>query len=110
MGQLAVFGGRRDFLRPSFYLTNVLSEPSRYQGLVSSALQADSPHSLAGSWLLAVGVWPAVAYIGWRSRRMSALGDRILLSSLLTFAGLLLVLDQTKTALYAITSCFHPCV
>jgi 4-amino-4-deoxy-L-arabinose transferase-like glycosyltransferase len=96
-GQLAVFGARGDFLRPSFYLTNVLSEPSRYQGL-----QLDSSSSVVGFWLLAVGIWPAVAYIGWRCWRWQAACDRILLSSLLTFAGLLLVLDQTKTPLYAI--------
>ena len=101
-GQLAVFGGRGDFLRPSFYLTNVLSEPSRYQGLLAFALQPDLPHSLAGSWLLALGVWPALALLAWRSRRPQAMGDRILCSSLLAFAGLLLVLDQTKTPLYAI--------
>ncbi|HLZ28417.1 MAG TPA: hypothetical protein VKV73_13945 [Chloroflexota bacterium] len=108
-GQLAVFGARGEFLRPSFYVTNVLNEPARYQGLPlaalqpdSTALQPDSPHSLAGAWLLMVGVWPALAYIGWRSWRSRSSGDRLLLSSLLVFEGLLLVLDQTKTPLYAI--------
>jgi hypothetical protein len=95
-GQLAVYGGRGDFLRPDFYLANILSEPTRFQ-----ALQPDSANSLVGGWLL-IGIWPAVAYLAWRSRRPAATGDRILLSSLLTFEGLLLLLDQTKTPLYAI--------
>ena len=42
-----------------------------------------------------------MAYIAWRSRRVHATGDRILLSSLLMFAALLALLDQTKTPLYA---------
>jgi 4-amino-4-deoxy-L-arabinose transferase-like glycosyltransferase len=102
-GQLAVFGARGDFLRPSFYLDNVMSEPSRYRDLLSPALDPDTPNPLAGSWLLAVGVWPALAYLAWRSRtRTKVTGDRILLTSLGVFAGLLVLLDQTKTPLYAI--------
>lgn len=97
-GQLAVYGRRWDFVQPGFYLANVLREPSRYRDLLSGALES---RSLAGSWLLAVGVCPALAYIAWRSRQVSAIGDRILLSSVLLFAALLALLDQTKTPLYA---------
>jgi 4-amino-4-deoxy-L-arabinose transferase-like glycosyltransferase len=94
-GQLAVYaGGRGDFLRPSFYLTNIISEPSRYRDLVSSGL--------ASSWLFGTAILPAMVYMALRSRRKQASGDRILWSSLLTFAVLLLLFDQTKTPLYAI--------
>jgi hypothetical protein len=47
-------------------------------------------------------VWPATAYLVWRSRWTKAIGDRLLWSSLVTFTGLLLLVDQTKTPLYAI--------
>jgi hypothetical protein len=93
-GQLTVYGGRGDFLRPSFYLENVTQEAQRYSHLV--------PGTVASTWILALGIWPAVARLAWRSRRPENLGDRIVWSSLVIFAGLLLLLDQTKVGLYTI--------
>jgi hypothetical protein len=108
-GQLMVYGGARgDFLRPGFYLANLLSEPARFYHLhllqpnaqvVQDPEAPDSPVSL---WLLMVGSWAALAYVAWRCRSKCAVGDRLLCASLLTFAALLVLLDQTKTPLYAI--------
>jgi hypothetical protein len=52
--------------------------------------------------LLGIGVWPAAAYVAWRAWRLERPGDRLLASSLVIFGGLLVLLDQTKTPLYAI--------
>jgi 4-amino-4-deoxy-L-arabinose transferase-like glycosyltransferase len=100
-GQLAVYGGRGDFLSPSFYLSNLLNEPSRYYVLPSSAPNPDT-YSPASSVLFAIGLCAAVAYITLRRWRTHATGDRIVWSSLLVFEGLLLFFDQTKSPLYAI--------
>jgi 4-amino-4-deoxy-L-arabinose transferase-like glycosyltransferase len=93
-GQLTVFGDRGDFLRANFYVENVLTEPSRFAPL----LQLDS----LSPWLLIVGFWPALAYVGWRAYHSGAIGNRLLLASLITFSGLLMLLDQTKVPLYSI--------
>ncbi|MDQ6671700.1 MAG: hypothetical protein M3069_13310 [Chloroflexota bacterium] len=100
-GQMAVYGGRWNAVRPAFYLANALSEPSRYGNLLRDALEPGSSTSAAGSWLLVVGVWPALAFIARRSVRVGATGDRIVLASVVVFAALLALLDQTKTPLYA---------
>ena len=101
-GQLTVFGNRGDFLNPAFYATNVLGEPSRYNRLLASPFVDPSVAAPRSPWLLALGGLPACVYVGWRSRRTDAPGDRLLLASLVTFCVLLLLLDQTKVALYAI--------
>jgi 4-amino-4-deoxy-L-arabinose transferase-like glycosyltransferase len=101
-GQLAVFGGRGDFLRPGFYLTNVATELSRYQAPPSATAEPRAPTILLGSWMLAIAALPAVVYLARRGGRPGTPGDRILWSSLFTFLGLLVLLDQTKTPLYAI--------
>jgi len=88
-GQLMVFGSRGDFLRPGFYVENVLSEWTRYAHLVPTSLS---------TWLLAVGVLPAVVSLAWRQ----GTGDRMLLLSLATFAAALTLLDQTKVPLYSV--------
>ncbi len=103
--QLTVFGTNRwDVFNPSFYLTNLLNEPARYQDLLRIGPPEDpgAPNSPASQLFLAIGVWPAAAYLVWRSRRTRAIGDRLLWSSLVIFSGLLLLVDQTKTPLYAI--------
>ena len=61
----------------------------------------DAPRVWSTS-LLVLGIWPAIAFVAWRSRRAEAAGDRLLLVSLGTFALLLALLDQTKVPLYAI--------
>jgi 4-amino-4-deoxy-L-arabinose transferase-like glycosyltransferase len=98
-GQLVVYGDRGDFLQPTFYLENALAEPRRFAHLLtapvvdfSDPLAIDYPIS---PWLLVIGALPAVVYVARR-------GDRLLLGSLVTFGGLLLLVDQTKVALYAI--------
>jgi 4-amino-4-deoxy-L-arabinose transferase-like glycosyltransferase len=101
-GQLTVFGGRGDFLRPGFYLENVVSEGSRYGHLLDP--------DVGSAWILALGIGPAVAYAAWRSRRRHATGERVVWSSLVTFSGLLLLLDQTKASLYAIVLLPSVCV
>ena len=84
-GQLSVFGDRFQ-LSPQ----SVLSEPERYR------------HLLDAPWLLVIGIWPALAYIAWRSRQPRALGDRLLLLGTFVFAAGLAVVDRTKVPLYAI--------
>jgi 4-amino-4-deoxy-L-arabinose transferase-like glycosyltransferase len=88
-GQLTVFGTRGDFLRPSFYLDNVLSEWTRY-----AHLGPTSP----GTWLLALGVLPSVLLLAWRR----SAGDRLLLGTLAVFVAALTLLDQTKVPLYSV--------
>ena len=51
---------RGDFLRPAFYVENVLMESGRYEHLFG-----DRSFSVL---LLTVGLWPALAYVVWRSR------------------------------------------
>jgi hypothetical protein len=84
-----VFGSRGDLLRPGFYVENVLSEWTRYAHLAPTSLS---------TWLLVVGLAPAVVSLAWRKGP----GDRILLSSLATFAAALTLLDQTKVPLYSV--------
>jgi hypothetical protein len=92
--QLAVYGQRWSVFQPGFYVQNVVTEPARYQNLFSV--------SNASTWLLAIGIWPALAYVIWRARAPGTPGDRLVWSSLVIFAALLVLVDQTKTPLYAI--------
>jgi 4-amino-4-deoxy-L-arabinose transferase-like glycosyltransferase len=100
--QLVVYGNRGDFFRPAFYIENVLSEPQRFAHLLAwPVLDFADPYAIdypLGPWLLVLGIVPATVYIA----RRGAIGDRLLLGSAATFGGLLLLLDQTKVALYAI--------
>jgi 4-amino-4-deoxy-L-arabinose transferase-like glycosyltransferase len=103
--QLTVFGSSRwDVFSPGFYLTNLFSEPLRYQDILRLGPPEDpsAPNSPVSQSVMALAVWPAAAYLTWRSRRTRAVGDRLLWSSLVIFAGLLVLVDQTKTPLYAI--------
>jgi 4-amino-4-deoxy-L-arabinose transferase-like glycosyltransferase len=96
-GQLSVYGAARgDFGNVAFYVNNVRTEPERFTHLLQSS------GGQLSEWLLLVGALPAAAYVAWRTRHSSAIGDRLLLVSLLTLSASLLLLDQTKTALYAI--------
>jgi 4-amino-4-deoxy-L-arabinose transferase-like glycosyltransferase len=98
-GQLVVYGDRGDFLRPNFYLENALTEPRRFAHLLTApVVDFSDPQAIdypLSPWLLVLGALPALVYVARR-------GDRLLLGSLVTFGGLLLLVDQTKAALYAI--------
>jgi hypothetical protein len=94
-GQVSVYGTRGDFLQPAFYTHNVLSEPLRFAQLVDGDLNR------ASTWLLVVAL-PALAWSAWRAVVKRAPGDRLLVTSAVMFGGLLIVLDSTKTPLYAI--------
>ena len=108
VGQLQVYGDRGDALRPGFWLENVRGEPERYAQLVAHwppVLDVSGNELSANAlspWLLVVGILPAIAFVAWRSRNATAIGNRMLLVSLIGCGGLLLLLDQTKTSLYAI--------
>jgi hypothetical protein len=93
-GQLTVFAGRGEFLRPDFYVENITQEIGR-----SEHLLVDRSF---GAVLLTVGLWPALLYVGWRSRGSGVVGDRITWISLAVFGGLLLLLDHGKSSVYAI--------
>lgn len=93
-GQLTVYAGRGEFLRPGFYVENITQEAGRYEHVLAN-------HSPSG-WLLLLGVGPAVAYVAWRSWRSQVLGDRVVWSSLVIFGGLLLLFDHGKSSVYAI--------
>jgi len=103
--QLTVYGGERwNLFNPTFYISNLVGEASRYQNLLRLGPTEDpsAASSQASQLLMALAAWPAVAYVALRSRRTQALGDRLLWSSLVIFGGLLVLVDQTKTPLYAV--------
>jgi hypothetical protein len=104
LAQLTVFGNRLDLLDPGFYVQNILGEAARYMDVLTVPDTDDprAPISPASQLIAATAIWPAAAYVVWRSRRTQAVGDRLVWSSLAVSAGLLLVVDQTKTPLYAI--------
>ncbi|HEX8969799.1 MAG TPA: hypothetical protein VF937_18090 [Chloroflexota bacterium] len=105
VGQLAVYGDRGAFLRPGFLLENITTEPARYTQFLTQwppvldISGSDLSVAPLSPWVLVIGIWPALVSIIWRRRSR---GDRLLLASLVCFGGLLLLLDQTKTPLYAI--------
>jgi hypothetical protein len=93
-GQLTVYAGRGEFLRPDFYAENITQEAGRYAHLLR-------PINVS-TWMLILGVLPSTAYVAWRSHRSGSIGDRVVWSSLVIFAGLLLLVDHTKSSIYAI--------
>jgi hypothetical protein len=105
-GQLSVYGQRGDFLNPTFYAHNIAAEPTRYADVLSQRMPVEVVGTAAlafqaSAWLL-LALAPAVAWLIWRSRRCPPRrGDHLLLLSLASCAGVLVVLDQTKTPLYA---------
>jgi hypothetical protein len=109
VGQLtAAYGERGNVLAPVFFLNNLLGEPARYAHLVfgwppaPDVLGNELSDAPLSPWLLVVGFWPALTFVIWRARRPGATGDRLLVFALACFGGLLWLLDQTKTELYAV--------
>jgi 4-amino-4-deoxy-L-arabinose transferase-like glycosyltransferase len=106
-GQLSVYGQRGDFLNPAFYADNIASEPARYANILAQRIPDDvvgaSEVAFQTSLYVLLALVPALV---WRISRAvrcpKRRGDRLLLLSLASSAGLLLVVDQTKTPLYAI--------
>jgi hypothetical protein len=106
IGQQTLSAGRLDFFSPGFYVTNLLREPGRFLHLVQwpSPVLA-GPEALdrpASPWLLVIVVWPALIYVWRRGVCGGRIGDRLLWLSLVTFAGMLALLEQTKAPLYGI--------
>jgi hypothetical protein len=105
-GQLSVYGQRGDFLNPTFYTHNITTEPTRYADVLAQRMPDDvagaSALAFQLSLLLLLALIPAVLWRIWRYRRCPNRADRLLPLSLASSAGLLLVVDQTKTPLYAI--------
>jgi hypothetical protein len=106
-GQLSVYGQRGDFLNPTFYVHNITAEPIRYAEVLTQRAPDDvvgaSEVAFQTSGYLLLALAPALAWRIWRFLRCPRRqGDHLLLLSLASAAGLLLVLDQTKTPLYAI--------
>jgi 4-amino-4-deoxy-L-arabinose transferase-like glycosyltransferase len=108
VGQLSVYGDRGNVVAAGFLPHTLMSEPARYAPLVTGwppsadvfgAELSDHPMS---PWLLVLNFLPALAYVGWRARKSGAFGDRLLLCSVVCFGGLLWLLDETKTPLYAL--------
>jgi hypothetical protein len=134
--QMTVYGQRGDFFRPTFYLENIAAEPSRYAHLLLETQSAGAWLLLAG--VLPAFAYTAISRSSadkpvsgtCRSRpdflRLIGLGPRppnlsaslafgrgpgrLLGSTIVVFAALLLVLDQTKTPLYAIVLVPSMCV
>jgi hypothetical protein len=105
-GQVSVYGQRGDFLNPSFYVHNITAEPGRFAEVLTQRMPDDvvGPAAFAfhASLYLLLGVIAAVVWRIWRYLRCRLQGDRLLLLSLASCAGLLLLVDQTKTPLYAL--------
>jgi hypothetical protein len=113
-GQLSVYGQRGDFLNPSFFTRNITAEPARYADVLAQRMPDDVVGSSAVAFelgrLLLLALAPAVLWRIWRYRRCPNRGDRLLLLCLASSAGLLLVVDQTKTPLYAIVLVPPACI
>lgn len=105
-GQTQLKAERVRFDNPRFYLDNVIHEPARYRVLWNRPspvfIGPDTFNRPVGPWLLLIGAGPASAGLLRRMHSSGEAGDRLLGLSLLLFAGLLALLEQTKAPLYAI--------
>ena len=79
---------------PAFFLRNLLNEPGRYAGIVGKPG--------VGYWLLVIGVWPALLYLGYCLARKDGRGYRLLALDLAIGAALLALVDNTKAPVYAL--------
>lgn len=79
---------------PAFFLRNLLDEPRRYAGMVG--------RPGVGYWLLVIGVWPALGYLGYCLARKDGRGYRLLALDLAIGVALLALVDNTKAPLYAL--------
>ena len=114
VGQWSVHADREGFLTPAFYVTNLLREPARFAHLLDlprpGTLHPDLLNRPISPWLLVLGTWPALVWLGHRVYRTGRPGDRMLLFSLLVLAGGLALLDATKAPLYGVLLLPSVCV
>lgn len=94
--QTTYLKGERANLSPQALIGNLLREPRRYQHVLEQLDIAPGP------WILLVGVWPALAYLGVRLRRDGRRGDRLLALTLATTFLFLALVDRTKAPIYAL--------
>jgi hypothetical protein len=91
---------------PSFYVANLIAEPSRYTHLTEwPALSMFGPQAFdrpLSTALLVVGIWPALACLAVRLVSRGGEGDWILGLTILVFALSLALVDSTKAPLYLI--------
>jgi 4-amino-4-deoxy-L-arabinose transferase-like glycosyltransferase len=104
IGQWSVHADRDGFLTPVFYLNNLRREPTRFAHLLDLAqpdpLRPDVLNRPVSPWLLVLGTWPVLVWLGYRVWRTARPGDQLLLFSLLVLQGGLALLDATKAPLY----------
>lgn len=96
LGQTAYLKGARANFNLYALLSNLLREPLRYQPILEQIDIAPGP------WLLLVGIWPALAYLGLRIRRKGLYGDTLLALALVTTFLVLALMDRTKARIYAL--------
>lgn len=102
-GQMARYGDRATVGLFDFWRQNLSTELLRYRPLVLGLERWGNPNqAYFGPTLLLVALTPVLTYLIYRLWRYRQLGDILLAASLLTFAGLLALFEQTKTPLYAL--------
>lgn len=79
---------------PAFFLWNLLDEPRRYAGMVG--------RPGVGYWLLLIGVWPALGYLGYCLARKDGRSYRLICLDLTIGVAFLALVDNTKAPLYAL--------
>jgi len=96
VGQTAYLKGERaNFGLPALW-DNFLREPQRYQHILEQVDIAPGP------WILVLGVWPALAYLGIRLWRKDCRGDRVLALTLASTVLFLALGEATKAPIYAL--------
>jgi len=101
--QMARYGDRAAFASLDFWRQNLGAELQRYRPLGLGLQRWGNPHqAYIGPTLLLGLLAPVLGYLVLRLWRHGRLGDLLLAASLLTFAVLLALLEQTKTPLYAL--------
>lgn len=95
-GQTVYLKGSRTAFSAQAMVDNVLREQERFNPLLEESGGG------AGSLLLLLGTWPALAYLGLRLRRKDNLGDRLLALTLVCTPVLLTIFETTKAPIYAL--------
>lgn len=96
LGQTAYLKRERASLGIQSLLGNLMREPLRYRPILEQLDIAPGP------WVLALGVWPALAYLGLRLWRDGRRGDRMLALTLAATLLFLSLVDRTKAPIYAL--------